>query len=169
MSKNTDPLKKILAPARRFTLDAFIRTFEMRQTTLPALLHKFPNYGLGFKITKFGNGKDYWIIDQVKPKSNRHADFFALKYNQEGIASDSIEKLRNIYKEKLYDYQIPENCSYITSNGVEYDISKYEKLRQEKIQMRNRRFEILEEFKPEKIRLQEFKKAKKESSTKKKK
>ena len=168
MSKNTNPLKKILAPARRFVLDSFIKTYENKKSTLPALLHKFPNYGLGFKITKFGNEKDHWIIDQVKPMSNRHADIFALKYNDEG-PGDKIEKLRNIYKEQLYEYEIPEDSKFITSNGVEYNISKIEKLRQEKVEMRNRRFEILGELKPEKIRLQDFKKARKESATKKKK
>jgi hypothetical protein len=169
MSKNTNPLKKILAPARRFTLESFKNTFENKKTTLPALLHKFPNYGLGFKITKFKNENEYWIIDQVKPKSNKHADFFALKYNIDGTTSNAIERLRNVYKEDLYEYEIPEKCNYITSNGVEYDISKYEKLRNEKIEMRKKRFDILEELKPERARLLEYKKIKKESLTKKKK
>ena len=105
MSKTTNPLKKILAPARRFTFDSFIRTSQNKNSTLPALLHKFPNFGLGFKITNFGNEKDYWTIDQVKPMSNRHADIFALKYDKNGPA-EKIEKMRNIYKEKLYDFEI---------------------------------------------------------------
>jgi len=169
MSKNTNPLKKILAPARRFTLESFKKTYVNNKTTLPAQLHKFPNYGLGFKIKKQGNEKEYWIIDQVYPKSNRHADFYTLKYHQDGTTANSIEVLRNIYKENLYDFEIPENCKCITQNGVQYDISKYEKLRNEKIEMRNKRFEILEELKPEKARLEDYKKAKKESLTKKKK
>ena len=168
MSKNTNTLKKIITPIRRFTLESFINTYENKKTSLPALLHKFPNYGLGFKVFKLNEEKVHWIIHEVKPISNSHAEFFGIKYDENGEGK-KFEKLRNVFKEKLYDYEIPEKLNFVTTNEVEYDIGKIEKLRNEKIKMRNRRFEILEEMKPEKIRLIEYKKIKKESlSTKKK-
>lgn len=160
-----DATKKVaVVAAKRFTFDKLVNFQNKGLRNLPELLSLFPNYGVGFKVFyKSDREKENFIIDKVNPINNRHADFYGLKHNADGLAGNKIEKIKNTLKRGIWNFTIQPG-KFVTDNGVEFDIKKTEELIEKKKMFMQNRLKALNEPPKGKLLREEEKKKKLEAA-----
>ena len=157
---------KVIPAVKRYTIDAVTKFSTKNKRNLPQLLSLFPNYGTGFKIYLKNDKDNYYIVDRVIIKSNKHAKFFGILY-QKDVMIKKIDRLKYILKKGLWNFEPSSNIT-TTENGLEYNIARYEDLIYQKKNIIAQRGKLLDLPNPLKTKKDELKK-KKEAAIKPKK
>lgn len=148
--------KPIIPQIRRYTIDLVSKYGTKSHKNLVQTLFMFPNFGQGFKIFMKIRKQEYYIIDNVTVKNNKHGKLFGISYKK-GFGENKIKAIRNTLKEGRWQFE-PSEGTYYTDNAVEYDIKKTEDLIEEKKTMLRERSRILE--------LEDFRRKEKEEKKK---
>ena len=158
---------KIIPKLQSFTIDSVCKYQFGSEKTLIEKLFYYPNFGQGFKIFLRIRPYEYYIVNNLVVKNNRHGKVFGI-YHEDNKMENKIKKVRRTLQDGRWDIEYPQDKCY-SENGVEYDIKKIEDLVSVKKQLlakRNKEIGYIPFF----YKLcQEKKKAKLEATAKKKK
>ena len=165
MNKKLKTVQPILTPIKRHTIESVSKYFMKSYKTLIELITIFPNMGRGFKIFLKRRPQDYYIVDEVNLKNNRHGKIFGI-FHKDGEENKKITKIRNVLKPGLWAFE-PLDGKCHTDNGIEYDIKSTELLIDEKKRLLSQRNKMLGYVDYNK-KLEEEKKMKAKTSAKKK-
>ena len=160
-------ISQIIPKLQSFTLEAICKYTKSKEKTLIEQLFYYPNFGQGFKVFMRMRPFEYYIVDNVTIKSNRHGKIFGVFYDN-GVMADKIAKIRRTLQEGRWGVEYPQSKCY-SDNGVEYDIKGTEALIEEKRAVLAKRNEIIGYVPKPILARAEKKKAKLEAATKKKK
>ena len=141
MNQKLNLVQPALGPIKRHTIESVSKYFMKSYKTLIELISIFPNLGRGFKVFLKRRPIDYYIVDEVNLKNNRHGKIFGIFHNN-GETSKKIAKIRNVLKPGLWTFTPSEGKCY-SDNGVEYDINATELMIDEKKKMLAQRNKIL--------------------------
>ena len=142
MNKKLSLVQPVYGPIKRHTIESVSKYFMKSYKTLIELISIFPNFGQGFKIFLKRRTQDYYIVDGVNLKNNRHGKIFGI-FHKNGEENKKIAKIRNVLKPGLWTFEPLEGKCY-SDNGVEYDINATEVLIEEKKKLLAQRNKILE-------------------------
>jgi len=165
MDKKLKVVQAVLTPIKRHTIESVSKYISKNYKTLLELITFFPNFGQGFKVFLKRRPQDYYIVDHLNLKNNRHGKVFGLFYRN-GEVNNKVTKIRNVLKPGLWAFEPLDGKTY-SDNGIEYDIKKTELLIEEKknlLAQRNKMFGFVDYRR----KLSEEKKLKAKSPPKKK-
>jgi hypothetical protein len=165
---NKKAITKIITPPqiKRFTIETVSKYATKGVKNLVEMLSLFPNQGIGFKIFNQVNKTDYYIVDNVNFKDNRHAKIFGI-FHKNGIMGKKVEQIKNTLKTNRWKFE-PTTEKCYTDNGIEYDIARTEALIEEKKKLLAKRNQLLGFIDHRRNLAQEIRKKKAESKGKKK-
>lgn len=130
MNNKLKVVQPIITPIKRHTIESVSKYFMKSYKTLIELISIFPNSGRGFKVFLKRRPQDFYIVDEVNLKNNRHGKVFGI-FHKDGEENKKVTKIRNVLKPGLWAFEPLEGKSY-SDNGVEYDIKNIELLIDEK-------------------------------------
>ena len=168
MRKPKLPPVKVLPKITKFTTDTISKYTKSNEKTLIEKLFYYPNFGVGFKVFMKRRPQDYWMVDNVRVKNNRHGKLFGTFWPNGVLSAQKVTQIRRTLQEGRWEYEIPKGVFH-TDNGVKYDIEKIEKLIEEKTAMLAKRNQSIGYTPYPIVKKEEKKKAKMELLAKKKK
>ncbi len=130
MDKKLNVTQPILTTIKRHTIESVSKYFSKSYKTLIELITIFPNSGQNFKVFLKRRPQDYYIVDHLNLKNNRHGKVFGVFYRN-GEGNNKVTKIRNVLKPGVWTFEPLDGKTY-SENGVEYDIKTTELLIEEK-------------------------------------
>ena len=158
---------QIIPKLKSFTLDSVTKYTKGKEKNLVEQLFYFPNFGQGFKVFMRMRPYEYWVVDNVTVKNNRHGKIFGMYFDKD-VMENKIAKIRRTLQEGRWGFEFPNDKVY-SENGVEYNIKETQDLIAEKSQILVKRNQSIGHVPKQILEREQKKKAKLEASTKKKK